>query len=72
MNGLAGKKCVVSAAAQGIGRASAEMLAEEDAHVIATDINRFGGHSIFTDRLPVLPLKPLLRRRPSPVTVCTT
>jgi len=36
---LAGKRAVVTAAAQGIGRASAERLAAEGAVVIATDID---------------------------------
>ncbi|WP_298196414.1 SDR family oxidoreductase [Novosphingobium sp.] len=36
---LAGKRVVVSAAGQGIGRASAELFAREGAHVFAVDIN---------------------------------
>jgi len=36
---LEGKKALVTAAAQGIGRATAELFAREGAHVIATDIN---------------------------------
>ena len=36
---LAGKVAVVTAAGQGIGRATAEMFAREEATVIATDIN---------------------------------
>lgn len=39
MKRLAGKKAVLSAAAQGIGRASALRMAEEGAQVIATDVN---------------------------------
>ncbi|CAJ0707795.1 SDR family oxidoreductase [Ralstonia wenshanensis] len=35
---LAGKTALVTAAAQGIGRACAERFAREDAHVIATDL----------------------------------
>lgn len=35
---LAGKRAFVTAAGQGIGRASAETLAREGAHVIATDL----------------------------------
>lgn len=36
---LAGKRIVVTAAAQGIGRATADAMTREGAHVIATDIN---------------------------------
>lgn len=36
---LTGKTCVVTAAAQGIGRATAEQMAQHGATVIATDIN---------------------------------
>jgi 2-keto-3-deoxy-L-fuconate dehydrogenase len=36
---LAGKTCLVTAAGQGIGRATAERFAAEGAHLIATDIN---------------------------------
>jgi 2-keto-3-deoxy-L-fuconate dehydrogenase len=36
---LAGKRAVITAAAQGIGRSSAEMFAAEGAEVIATDID---------------------------------
>ena len=38
-NRLAGKVCLISGAAQGIGRASTERLASEGARVVATDIN---------------------------------
>lgn len=40
MSKLEGKTCVVTAAAQGIGRATAERMAAEGARVIATDINQ--------------------------------
>lgn len=36
---LAGKTALITAAGQGIGRASAELFAAEGAHVIASDIN---------------------------------
>ena len=36
---LKGKKILITAAAQGIGRASAETFATEGATVVATDIN---------------------------------
>jgi 2-keto-3-deoxy-L-fuconate dehydrogenase len=39
---LAGKTCLVTAAAQGIGRASAERFAGEGARVLATDIDEAG------------------------------
>lgn len=39
MNRLQDKLCVITAAGQGIGRASAERLAAEGARVIATDVN---------------------------------
>lgn len=39
MKRLAGKICVITAAGQGIGRATAERFAEEGGRVIATDIN---------------------------------
>src|SRR5687768_1547672 len=39
MKRLEGKTALITAAAQGIGRASAELFAAEGARVIATDIN---------------------------------
>lgn len=39
MTRLAGKTCVISAAGQGIGRATALQFAQQGARVIATDIN---------------------------------
>lgn len=39
---LAGKRALVTAAAQGIGRASAEAFAREGAHVVATDVSPAG------------------------------
>ena len=38
-NRLAGKTALITAAAQGIGRASAEAFAAAGAQVIATDVN---------------------------------
>ncbi|HQU67899.1 MAG TPA: SDR family oxidoreductase [Albidovulum sp.] len=40
MGRLQGKRCLVTAAGQGIGRATALMMAREGAKVIATDINQ--------------------------------
>ncbi|MBV9655995.1 MAG: SDR family oxidoreductase [Acetobacteraceae bacterium] len=56
---LAGKTAVITAAAQGIGRASAELFGREGARVIATDINEgllasLTGPGIETRRLDVL------------------
>jgi 2-keto-3-deoxy-L-fuconate dehydrogenase len=39
MGRLSGKRALITAAGQGIGRASAIMMAREGAHVIATDVN---------------------------------
>jgi 2-keto-3-deoxy-L-fuconate dehydrogenase len=39
MGKLDGKVCLITAAAQGIGRATVEAFAREGAHVVATDIN---------------------------------
>jgi 2-keto-3-deoxy-L-fuconate dehydrogenase len=58
-NRLAGKKAVLTACAQGIGRATALAFAAEGAQVIATDINdaklaEIAGPNITTRRLDVL------------------
>ena len=39
MGRMQGKSALVTAAGQGIGRASALAMAREGAHVIATDVN---------------------------------
>ncbi|HEV2502792.1 MAG TPA: SDR family oxidoreductase [Mesorhizobium sp.] len=59
MASLAGKSCLVTAAAQGIGRASAIALAKAGARVVATDINAdllsgLAGNGIETRVLDVL------------------
>ena len=41
-NRLAGKRALITAAAAGIGRASVLALAQEGAHVLATDIDEAG------------------------------
>jgi 2-keto-3-deoxy-L-fuconate dehydrogenase len=59
MGSLAGKTALITAAAQGIGRASVEAFARAGARVIATDIDAgklsaLAGDSIETHRLDVL------------------
>lgn len=53
---LAGKHAVVTAAAQGIGRASAELFAREGAQVVAVDINGDGLASLETCQTRVVDL----------------
>ena len=58
MGRLEGKRCFVTAAAQGIGRASALAMQAEGAQIIATDINEgalaeLAGHGITTQHLDV-------------------
>ncbi len=52
---LAGKKCLITAAAQGIGRASAEAFLAEGAELIATDLaeDKLAGLECETRRLDV-------------------
>ena len=52
---LSGKKCVITAAAQGIGRASAELFIAEGADLIATDrdLDKLAGLKCRTERLDV-------------------
>ncbi len=59
MGRLSGKTCLVTAAGQGIGRASALAMQAEGASVFATDVNEaaladLAGHGIKTFRLDVL------------------
>lgn len=53
MGRLQGKRCFVTAAGQGIGRASALAMAREGAHVIATDINEAALASLAAEGLAV-------------------
>ena len=55
---LANKRIFISAAAQGIGRASALACAAEGAHVVATDINEEGLQSLASEdsRIETVPL----------------
>jgi 2-keto-3-deoxy-L-fuconate dehydrogenase len=54
MGRLTGKTALVTAAAQGIGRATAELYAREGARVVATDINLVALEGCETRRLDVL------------------
>jgi 2-keto-3-deoxy-L-fuconate dehydrogenase len=54
MNRLRGKKILVTAAGQGIGRATAQLFAREGATVIATDIDRGLLSSLSTCKVDVL------------------
>jgi len=44
--GLSGKVCIVTGAARGIGRATAETMASRGANVIVADVNREGGEEV--------------------------
>ncbi len=59
MGRLAGKKAIVTAAGQGIGRASALALANEGAKVIATDINEEALASLDHENIETLVLNVL-------------
>jgi NAD(P)-dependent dehydrogenase (short-subunit alcohol dehydrogenase family) len=51
MSGLAGKSCVITGAASGIGRATARLLSERGARVVASDLNE-GGLAALKAELP--------------------
>ena len=53
---LAGKRAVVTAAGQGIGRASALAMMREGARVLATDVNEAALASLAAERLETLVL----------------
>jgi 2-keto-3-deoxy-L-fuconate dehydrogenase len=53
-NRLSGKKAVVTAAAQGIGRATAIAFADEGATVWATDINEIGLQALSRERSEIV------------------
>jgi 2-keto-3-deoxy-L-fuconate dehydrogenase len=77
---LAGKRALITAAAQGIGRATAIAMAREDALVLATDVNTTllvaleAEASMTTDRLDVTDGSaiPGLPRRTGPSTSWST
>jgi 2-keto-3-deoxy-L-fuconate dehydrogenase len=52
---LSGKRCLITAAGQGIGRETAVMFAREGAQVIATDINRSALESLARDQRGIEP-----------------
>lgn len=54
MKDLVGKNCVVTAAAQGIGRTTAELMVKQGARVMATDINEEGIKAIIDAQAHVL------------------
>ncbi|MDP1668394.1 SDR family oxidoreductase [Phaeovulum sp.] len=53
---LAGKRALVTAAGQGIGRASALAMARAGAHVIATDVNPVALESLGAEGIETMPL----------------
>lgn len=52
---LGGKRCLITAAGQGIGREAALMFAREGAHVIATDINRSALETLANEQSSIEP-----------------
>jgi 2-keto-3-deoxy-L-fuconate dehydrogenase len=67
---LAGKTAVVTAAGQGIGRATAIAFAEEGATVWATDINQEALHTL-AQQYPKMVCRPLDVRNPDEITNLT-